>query len=141
MKIFTSILDNGVTSILHTYTIWACPVFILFFPCLQETKHSQSQKGDKPKANFDEKIQPTPAAGKLSEIMDKTIPQQKNFSARNQRRFLKNQLKNQSAIENSTQNTSNSSDIDCLAKTNQSKAIETGIILLIDQVVAVIFVK
>ena len=73
--------------------------------------------------------------------MDKTIPQQKNFSARNQRRFLKNQLKNQSLIENSTQETSNSSDIDCLAKTNQTKAIEIGIILLIDQVTAVIFVK
>ena len=67
--------------------------------------------------------------------------EQKNFSARNQKRFLKNQLRNQSHIENSTQKTSNSSDIDRLAKTNQTKAIGTGIILLIDQVTAVIFVK
>ena len=66
--------------------------------------------------------------------------EQKNFSARNQKRYLKNQLKHQSLIEDSTQKTSNSSDIDCLAKTNQTKAIETGIVLLIDQVVAVIFV-
>ena len=72
--------------------------------------------------------------------MNKTIPQQKTFSARNQKRFLKNQLKNQSLIENSTQKTSNSSDIDCLAKTNQTKAIETGIVLLIEQVAASIFV-
>ena len=93
------------------------------------------------KANFDEKTQLTPAARKLSEIMDKTIPKQKNFSARNQKRFLKNQLKHQSLIGNSTQKTSNSSDIDCLAKTNQNKAIETGIILLIDQVTTVLFVK
>ena len=53
--------------------------------------------------------------------MNKTIPQQKTFSARNQKRFLKNQLKNQSLIENSTQKTSNSSDIDCLAKTKQTE--------------------
>ena len=73
--------------------------------------------------------------------MDEIIPQQKNFSARNQKRFLKNQLKNRSLIENSTQETANSSDIDCLAKTNQTKAIETGIILWIDQVTAVLSVK
>ena len=73
--------------------------------------------------------------------MDKTIPHQKNFSARNQKRFLKNQLKHQSLIENSAQKTSNSSDIDCLAKINQTKAIETGIVLFIDQVTAVIFVR
>ena len=53
--------------------------------------------------------------------MDKTMPQQKNFSARNQKRFLKNQLKNQSLTENSTQKTSTSSDIDCLAKTKQTE--------------------
>jgi len=53
--------------------------------------------------------------------MDKTIPQQKNYSARNQKRFLKNKLKNQSLIVNSTKKISKSSDIDCLAKTKQTE--------------------
>jgi hypothetical protein len=57
----------------------AWPVFILFFPCLQDTKHPQSQQRHKSKANFDEKIQPTPAAGNCLKSWIKQFPIRRMF--------------------------------------------------------------
>ena len=39
-----------------------------------ETKHPQSQQGGKSEANFDEKIQPTPAAGNCLKSWIKQFP-------------------------------------------------------------------
>ena len=76
----------------------AMACFHVIFSMFAGNKTSTIPTRHTSKANFDEKNQLTPAARKLSEIMDKKIPKQKNFSARNQKRFLKNQLKHQSLI-------------------------------------------